>query len=682
LAAEFWRRIESEQCSWGDGTGGLRSAKPEPEMRTSVEVDIRDYKSAFDEGSRSKLSIAINKLAQKGAIPEQTKDRLQSILRTEGTWVTAQRMRDELENYEDETAYEPDSMRYPGLKKTPFRPSILQILGEDCVETKALEYLVDGFRKGFEIGFEGSRRQRKAKNPMMTEEGRAAVQRTLDEDLQAGRVVKLTKQQAAELGVWESPVYAIAKKELGRALPGQWRRVFNLSKRFRKKWYGKTVVLGSVNEGIDSDKFPVRYSTVENLAELILSCEGKDVYMSKCDVKNAYRIIPLRESDYSLMGFNWNDETYMECFLPFGLSSACAIYERLAAAIEKIGKEVFGLKLTVHYLDDTIVCDLNQAGCDEAAACFRAILEMLGMAVNYKKVTEAAMICIYLGIEVDAIKKEVRIPDEKMARVKELLREWEAKEKCTLKEMQSLVGVLQHLCRAIKPGRLFVRRFIDRMYAGKEGNERATEVDDWDDTETILEHDDANESRMIELDRGCKEDLKWWIDFSETVNGNSFPFILGTSVECRFKLATDASDWGYAAVFGDQWFAFPWQQGEKDRFDIAYRELIAVLVAVRTWGKHFEKQQVRFYVDNANVVIGVKKNTTKNETIMYLLRLLHAECIRFKFDLWIEWVPTAFNVLADALSRGDTPMFRQLHKSANSEPTLSKAPVFKHFNDG
>jgi hypothetical protein len=45
--------------------------------------------------------------------------------------------------------------------------------------------------------------------------------------------------------------------------------------------------------------------------------------LSKCDIEDAFRIIPIHPSDYYLLGFTWNNYFYFDRCLPMGASSSC-----------------------------------------------------------------------------------------------------------------------------------------------------------------------------------------------------------------------------------------------------------------------------------------------------------------------------------------------------------------------
>ena len=60
----------------------------------------------------------------------------------------------------------------------------------------------------------------------------------------------------------------------------------------------------SLNDGISSDYTTVSFATVENAIGLIKSV-GPNCFLAKTDVKNAFRLVPIRPEDYDLLGIYW-----------------------------------------------------------------------------------------------------------------------------------------------------------------------------------------------------------------------------------------------------------------------------------------------------------------------------------------------------------------------------------------
>ena len=63
---------------------------------------------------------------------------------------------------------------------------------------------------------------------------------------------------------------------------------------------------------------------------------------------------------------------------------------------------------------------------------------------------------------------ELTFPDEKLKRLRALIVQWQHKTSCTKRELLSLIGQLQHACRVVCSGRMYLRRMIDLSTCAKE----------------------------------------------------------------------------------------------------------------------------------------------------------------------------------------------------------------------
>ena len=61
----------------------------------------------------------------------------------------------------------------------------------------------------------------------------------------------------------------------------------------------------------------------------------------------------------------------------------------------------------------------------------------------------------------DSVKQDARLPVDKLQKCRMLLRTFYKRRKVTLRELQSLLDVLNFTCSVIVPGRAFLRRTID-----------------------------------------------------------------------------------------------------------------------------------------------------------------------------------------------------------------------------
>jgi len=62
----------------------------------------------------------------------------------------------------------------------------------------------------------------------------------------------------------------------------------------------------------------------------------------------------------------------------------------------------------------------------------------------------------FLGIILDSKQMEIRLPADRLTRIKQLLTTWLPRQKAKKRQILSLVGILYHTTKVIHPGRTFV----------------------------------------------------------------------------------------------------------------------------------------------------------------------------------------------------------------------------------
>ena len=199
----------------------------------------------------------------------------------------------------------------------------------------------------------------------------------------------------------------------------------------------------SINDGIPTELCSLQYVQVEGVAKRLLEL-GPGAMMAKMDIRSAYLIVPVHPCDRTLLGMHWEDKIYVNAALPFGLRSAPKIFNAIADALQWIARR-HGVSHLWHYLDDFITCGL--ADSDECGLNLQLLLDicrMLGIPIVEEKLEGSTTLLVFLGILIDTIKGELRLPIEKLIRLHQQVESWLVKKRCTKKELLSIAGQLQH----------------------------------------------------------------------------------------------------------------------------------------------------------------------------------------------------------------------------------------------
>ena len=61
-----------------------------------------------------------------------------------------------------------------------------------------------------------------------------------------------------------------------------------------------------MNDGIRKEDFSLHYATINNAITSILQY-GKGAYLSKVNIKSAFRIRPIHKEDWPLLGIKWRN---------------------------------------------------------------------------------------------------------------------------------------------------------------------------------------------------------------------------------------------------------------------------------------------------------------------------------------------------------------------------------------
>ena len=114
-----------------------------------------------------------------------------------------------------------------------------------------------------------------------------------------------------------------------------------------------------------------------------------------------------------------------------------------------------------HYLDDFVTTGPpGGQECEKNAEMMHDLCGQLGMPVEPDKDEGPATSITFLGLELDSRAMEIRLPQDKLGNLRVLLGSWRGRKACKKRDLLSLIGSLAHACKAVKPGRSYLRRLI------------------------------------------------------------------------------------------------------------------------------------------------------------------------------------------------------------------------------
>ena len=115
----------------------------------------------------------------------------------------------------------------------------------------------------------------------------------------------------------------------------------------------------------------------------------------------------------------------------------------------------------VHLLDDFLTVASDRQLCQSQLDLFIDLCSYVGILIATEKTFGPLTTLSFAAIELDSVLMEARSPPDKLKKCSALLLEFLYRKKATLREVQSLTGLLSFACSVIVPGRAFLRRLID-----------------------------------------------------------------------------------------------------------------------------------------------------------------------------------------------------------------------------
>ena len=230
---------------------------------------------------------------------------------------------------------------------------------------------------------------------------------------------------------------------------------------------------------------------------------------------------------------------FLEKNLPFGASISCSVFQIFSDSLRHIAEFLTGKTYQItNYLDDFLMIELSEEGCNRMVRTFLKMCEFIGCPVSLDKTEWASTHMIFLGILINGEEQVLCVPEDKKAKAINLLMWTIAKKKV----IQRLTGTLNFLGKAIVPGWTFTWGMYSKLVLH-------------DSSDRILKP-----YHHISLDKESVKDCQTWLEFLQSDQKTVLcrPLIdLDKSVHAHtLHFFSDSSlnkFLGMGAVFGNKW---------------------------------------------------------------------------------------------------------------------------------
>ncbi|XP_069109611.1 uncharacterized protein, partial [Argopecten irradians] len=354
----------------------------------------------------------------------------------------------------------------------------------------------------------------------------------------------------------------------------------------------------------------------------------QECFMAKIDLKAAYRSVNISQHSQSVTGLKWKLDGSIQYLydskIPFGSRLGPGIFNRLTQAVRRMA-ERRGFSI-VAYIDDFFLCEKTHERCQEAMNFLVNLLRELGFQISWSKMAGPSQTLTFLGVELDSVHMEMRLPQEKLVALRAELDQFARRKRVSKRQLQSLAGKLSWAATAVIGGRVFLRRIIDAFCTLRNGDHKMYMRGD------IL------------------YDVNWWRVGLSAFNGVA---MLLDDDSPPAVIYTDACNDGGGGHWGDDWFYCNWDIDlpHVSSLHINQKEILSVLIGAQRWGHLWCNQRVFAYSDNSVTVACVNKGSSRNPFIMECIRKLFWLSVKYNFRLSCRHIPGEYNVRADTISR-------------------------------
>ncbi|XP_068698004.1 uncharacterized protein [Montipora foliosa] len=436
--------------------------------------------------------------------------------------------------------------------------------------------LLSTLKEGALIGYSGPRSSRVSPNLISAAQHPDVVSFNLHKEIALGRVA----------GPYPSPPLPKFQCHLVGVIPKkhstEWRTIYHLS-----------YPLGaSINDHIPKDPYSLSYVRVDDAIHILQSL-GREAFMAKTDLKSAFRLIPIHPDDWHLLGIHWQSQYYVDMYLPFGLRSAPFLFNQLSDGLEWILKNNYGIQHAIHILDDFFIAERSKLACLTNFSTLLRVFMSLKAPVVASKTMGPSQEIEFMGIVLDSVRMEARLPQDKLSRISVLLNSFKHRRSVRLVDLQSLIGTLQFACKVVVPGRTFLQRAIN------------------------LTRGVPSRFHHIRLNKEFFKDLAMWKVFISNWNGRSFFLESSPTPAQHLELYTDAAgSIGFGGYFQGKWFQGRWPPhmslSQQCGVSIEWQELFPIVVACSVvWHPFLTGKRLQFWCDNLSVVAIINSGRSK-----------------------------------------------------------------------
>ncbi len=377
-----------------------------------------------------------------------------------------------------------------------------------------------------------------------------------------------------------------------------------------------------------ASKEPCIYEDINAALQIV----SPNCWMAKCDLKWAYRSVPIHKDHQQLTGLQWTFKgekeptTLIDTSFCFGARKSPAHFNRITQSIKRMMNRR-GFNCIV-FLDDFLLSEQSFEKCALALKTLIALLRSLGFRINYKKVIDPTQNIVFLGYQIDTVQNRLSLDPSKVNEIKQNIQQTVVKKRISRKQLEKLNGQLTWATNVIPYARVYVTALYDALSRLKHPTHK-----------TLL--------------TACQiRDLEWWCRrLSQPTCRRPIWAQPRNTVICSTDSCVVAGG-AFCHSIGD-WCYMNWliDKPELAHVHINVKELAAIRLAIERWGHLFPNCNMLFYTDNLATNFWINRWNAKYGVASQLLKEIATLAEQYRLSVSCAYIPGAHNHTADAISR-------------------------------
>ena len=117
----------------------------------------------------------------------------------------------------------------------------------------------------------------------------------------------------------------------------------------------------------------------------------------------------------------------------------------------------------LHYVDDSFITNSTKQGCAADLTGVKHAMQDLGTPDAPDKTKGPETRITFLGIQIGSQQMTVSLDQARLDSLRFLLREWDDRHTCSLRQLQSTIGTLSWASQVVRHGRTFVQHMRDLL---------------------------------------------------------------------------------------------------------------------------------------------------------------------------------------------------------------------------